>query len=371
MRVLIAMDSFKGSISSLKAGNAVKEGVLAVHPDAAVTVCPIADGGEGTVEALGTAGEICTVTVTGPLGTPVEAKYCILPETGTAVMEMAAAAGLTLVPPEKRDPMVTTTYGVGEMLADALKKGCRKFIIGIGGSATNDGGTGMLSALGFRFLDEKGREILQGAAGLEKLTSVDTSGKLPELESAQFSIACDVKNPLCGPNGCSAVFAPQKGARALDIPQMDKWLLHYAELMGGDPNAPGAGAAGGLGFAFGGCLGGQLASGIDLILHETGMEEKIKKADIVVTGEGRLDGQSLMGKTPVGVAQLAKKYGKRTLAFAGSLGPGAERCNDWGIDACFSVTPGPMTLEEAMEPETAYENLKNTVRQVFRLLEES
>ena len=201
VRVLIAMDSFKGSLSSQEAGSAVKEGILAVHPEAVVTVCPIADGGEGTVDALGAAGEICKTTVTGPLGTPVEAKYCILPDNGTAVMEMAAAAGLTLVPTEKRDPMVTTTYGVGEMIIDALNKGCRKFIIGIGGSATNDGGTGMLSALGFRFLDEKGREIPRGAAGLEKLTSVDTSRKLPELEACQFSIACDVKNPLCGDNG--------------------------------------------------------------------------------------------------------------------------------------------------------------------------
>ena len=371
MRVLVAMDSFKGSLSSQEAGSAVKEGILAVHPEAVVTVCPIADGGEGTVDALGTAGEICKTTVTGPLGTPVEAKYCILPDTGTAVMEMAAAAGLTLVPAEKRDPMVTTTYGVGEMITDAIRKGCRKFIIGIGGSATNDGGTGMLSALGFRFLDEKGREIPRGAAGLEKLTSVDTTRKLPELEKCQFSIACDVKNPLCGDNGCSAVFAPQKGAREADISRMDAWLLHYAKLLGGDPHAPGAGAAGGLGFAFQCCLGGQLASGIDLILKETAMEEKLQNADIVVTGEGRLDGQSFMGKTPVGVAQLAKKYGKKTLAFAGSLGTGAETCNEYGIDACFSVTPGPMALEEAMKPETAYENLKNTVRQVFRLLEES
>ena len=373
MRVLVAMDSFKGSLTSLEAGNAAKEGILAVYPNADITVCPLADGGEGTVDALGATGEFCDVTVTGPLGEPVAARYCILPETGTAVMEMAAAAGLTLVPEEKRDPMITTTYGVGEMIRHAIGRGCRRFMIGIGGSATNDGGTGMLSALGFRFLDEEGCPIPMGARGLRVLSSIDTGHALPELGECEFRIACDVKNPLCGQTGCSAVFAPQKGADQAAVRQMDAWLCQYAQLTrsvipDADPDTPGAGAAGGLGFAFSSYLRGKLSSGVGLVLGETGIEAKIRNSDIVITGEGRLDAQSVMGKAPVGVAALAKKYEKPVIAFAGCLGEGAEACNHHGIDAFFSITPGAVSLEEAMDPQNACRNLRNTVCQVFRLM---
>lgn len=373
MRVLVAMDSFKGSLSSIQAGEAVKEGILAVYSDADITVCPLADGGEGTVDALGATGGFCNVTVTGPLGEPVAARYCILQETGTAVMEMAAAAGLTLVPEEKRDPMITTTYGVGEMIRHAIGRGCRRFIIGIGGSATNDGGTGMLSALGFRFLDGEGNPIPVGAKGLQSLSSVDIGNALPELDECEFLIACDVKNPLCGQTGCSAVFAPQKGADQAAVRQMDEWLSQYAQLTrsvipDADPDAPGAGAAGGLGFAFCSYLKGELSSGIGLVLAETGIEEKIKNVDMVITGEGKLDAQSVMGKAPVGVAALAKKYAKPVIAFAGCLGEGAELCNHHGIDAFFSITPGAVSVEEAMDPQNACRNLRNTVCQVFRLM---
>lgn len=367
MNILIAIDSFKGSLTSLQAGGAVKEAALELDPAASVTVCPLADGGEGTVDALvaGLGGEFVTVAVTGPLGIPVQAKYGVLPDN-TAVLEMSAAAGITLVPAEQRDPMVTTTYGVGEMIAHAIRRGCREFIVGIGGSATNDGGTGMLSALGIRFLDERGDPIVPGANGLKTLASVCRENALPQLADCRFRVACDVKNPLCGEQGCSAVFAPQKGAKPTDIPQMDRWLHHYAELAGGDPDYPGAGAAGGMGFGFLSFLNASLESGVQIVLDQVGLERRIRAADLVITGEGRLDRQTVMGKAPIGVAGLAKKYGKTVLAFAGCLGDGVEVCKDHGIDDFYAITPADMPLEQAMKPEIAYENLKNTALQVLR-----
>ena len=376
MNVVIAIDSFKGSLSTQAAGNAVKEGVLAVYPDAHVTVSPLADGGEGTVDALcaGLGGEIVSAVVTGPLGEPVTAKYGILPDRQTAIIEMAAAAGITLVPPEKRDPLITTTYGVGELILDAIKKhGVRHFIIGIGGSATNDGGAGMLSALGFAFLDKNGLPIPMGAKGLESLSSIDCGSAFPALSECEFHIACDVKNPLCGDNGCSAVYGPQKGATEENIPKMDAWLLRYAQITESATgisarDREGAGAAGGLGFAFLSYLGGVLKSGISLVMEATGLEACIRDADIVVTGEGRLDGQSAMGKAPVGVAALAKKYGKPVIAFAGCVTEGAKRCHDFGIDAYFPILPAPMALSDAMAEENAVRNLRSTAEEAFRFL---
>lgn len=367
MRILAAIDSFKGSLSSLQAGSAVKEAALEADPGVTVTVCPLADGGEGTVDALvaGLGGETVTVTATGPLGTPVQARYGILPD-GTAVLEMSAAAGITLVPEKQRDPMVTTTYGVGEMILDAVARGCRQFVVGIGGSATNDGGTGMLSALGYEFLDDNGRKIAPGAAGLAELAEIRESGADPRLKQCQFRIACDVTNPLCGAHGCSAVFAPQKGAKPEDIPQMDRWLAGYARLSGRDPDLPGAGAAGGMGFAFSAFLNGTLESGIQIILEQTGLEERIRCSDLVITGEGKLDGQTVMGKAPIGVAHLAKKHGKQVIAFAGCVTEDASACLTHGIDAYYAITPADMPLEQAMDPETAYANLKNTALQVLR-----
>jgi glycerate kinase len=269
--------------------------------------------------------------------------------------------------------MLTTTYGVGELIADAIGRGCRKFIVGIGGSATNDGGVGMLSALGFEFLDRDGDPIEQGAQGLEKLVSIKTDKALPELSECEFSVACDVKNPLCGDLGCSAVYGKQKGATPEMIEKMDAWLGKYAELtkkINPDANAEfeGAGAAGGMGYAFLSYLGGRLESGIELVMSATGLEEHIKNADIVVTGEGRLDGQSCMGKAPVGVAKAAKKYGKTVIAFSGCVTDDARECNSHGIDAFFPIVRTPCALEEAMNIENAKKNLADTAEQVFRLI---
>ncbi|MBO5052235.1 MAG: glycerate kinase [Clostridia bacterium] len=373
MRVVVAIDSFKGSLSSLEAGEAIDTGIHAADVGAEVVVSPLGDGGEGTVDAIvaATGGRKCTVRVCGPLGNPVEAAYGILPG-GRAVMEMAAAAGITLMGAEERDPLAATTYGVGEMIVDAIKNGCRRFLFGIGGSATNDGGVGMLQALGFSFLDAQGREIPRGARGLASLAEIRTAGALPQLAECEFSVACDVKNPLCGEQGCSAIYGPQKGATPAMVAAMDADLAHYAALTRAvipqaDAGYPGAGAAGGMGFALLAYLGGRLASGIDLVIDATGLEEKIRQADLVMTGEGRLDAQSCMGKAPVGVARLAKKYGKPVVALAGCVTAEAVACNAQGIDAFFPILPAPCTLTEAMAPENAKSNLARTAEQVYRL----
>ena len=375
MNIVIAIDSFKGSLASLEAGEAVHTGIRKVFPQAETLVLPLADGGEGTVEALtrGLGGRFREVSVTGPLGEKVTARYGILPDNKTAVMEMAAAAGLPLVPEGQRNPLHTTTFGVGEMLLDAMGKGCRHFILGIGGSATNDGGLGMLQALGYDMLDEKGSPVPQGALGLERLSRIGDEHVVPVLKECTFQIACDVNNPLCGPLGCSAVFAPQKGASAADIAKMDKWLENYASLSRAkypkaDPATPGAGAAGGLGFAFLAYTEAALEPGINIVLRETKLEEHIKKAALVITGEGRLDGQTIMGKAPIGVAALAKKHGKPVIAFSGCATPEARLCNEHGIDAFFPVLRQVVTLEEAMEKGTARQNLTDTAEQAMRLL---
>ena len=373
MKIVIAIDSFKGSLSSVQAGEAARDGIKKVYPDADVTVRPIADGGEGTVDALveGMGGSKVQVEVTGPLGAPVIAEYGVFGTT--AVMEMSAAAGITLVPAELRNPMNTTTYGVGEMIIDAVRKGCRNFIIGIGGSATNDGGIGMLQALGFGILDECGENAPMGGRGLEKIAKITTDGALPELSECTFNIACDVTNPLCGELGCSAIYGPQKGADSDMVKTMDAWLERYAELVKvvlpeSDKDRPGAGAAGGIGFAFSAFLGGVLKNGIGLILSETALEDYVRGADFVITGEGRLDSQTVMGKAPSGVADIAKKYSIPVLAFSGCVTREATVCNEHGIDAFFPIVRGAVTLEEAMASENAYRNLTDTAEQVFRLI---
>ena len=374
MKVVIAIDSFKGSLSSLEAGEAVREGVLKADESAEVVIRPLADGGEGTVDALaiGLGGEMIEVDVTGPLGERVRAKYCIV-KGSTAVIEMAQAAGLPLVPAELRDPMNTTTYGVGELILDAIRRGCRSFIVGIGGSATNDGGTGMLSALGFEFLDKNGEKIAFGARGLEAIASVSAENVMSALRECSFRVACDVNNPLCGERGCSAVYGPQKGATPESVKIMDGWLGKYAEVAksafpNADPNYPGAGAAGGLGFAFKTFMNASLESGIGIILDETELEKHIADADVVVTGEGRIDFQTAMGKAPIGVAKLAKKHGKRVVAFAGCVTADAEECNNHGIDAFFPIIRGITTLDEALRRDNAYSNLRAAAYQVFNLL---
>lgn len=375
MKVVAAIDSLKGSLSSMEAGFAIREGVLRSHPEALVVVKPLADGGEGTADALieGMGGERVDITVTGPLGKPVTAYYGYLKETGTAIIEMASAAGIILVSEEEKNPLAATTYGVGEMIRDAALKGCRNFIIGIGGSATNDGGIGMLQALGYDFLDQYGRDVGQGAQALGRISSVCTSNVCPELADCRFQVACDVTNPLCGENGATYIYGPQKGVTDEIKSQLDADMAHYArvtsETLGNHfADAEGAGAAGGLGFALLSYLNARLTPGIDLVLNAVGLEEELKDADIAVTGEGRLDHQTAMGKAPVGVAKLAKKYGVRVLAFAGGVTKDARVLNETGIDAFFPIVRGVTTLEEAMAPEHARENMADSVEQVFRLL---
>lgn len=374
MKVLIAIDSFKGSLSSMEAAAAIKEGILLASENIDVNIRPLADGGEGTATALtmGMQGKTEAVTVTGPLGDPVSASYGILHKK-TAIIEMASAAGITLVPYKKRNPLHTTTFGVGEMIADALQKGCRHFIIGIGGSATNDCGVGMLQALGFRFLDQSGNTVSYGADGVKNIVSIDASLANPLLADCDFRIACDVTNPLCGENGCSNIYGPQKGADPAMIARMDTWLSAFAALTkklypNADSSMPGAGAAGGLGFAFSAYLGATLQSGISIVLEETQMEAAIREADLIITGEGRLDGQTVMGKAPVGIAALAKKQHKKVIAFCGCAADDAMLCNTYGIDAYFPILQKPVSLEEAMDPAVAGQNLKKTAEQVFRLL---
>lgn len=374
MKVVIAIDSLKGSLSSMDAGHAIKEGILKAT-DADVIIKPLTDGGEGTTDALieGMGGEKISLTVKGPLQTPVEAYYGYLQESNTAIMEMAMASGITLIPREALDPLNTTTYGVGEMIKDAVHRGIRNFIIGIGGSATNDGGTGMLSALGYEFLDTNGQPVGFGGQCLEKIAAISDKNKLAELEECHFQIACDVENPLCGPKGATYIYGPQKGAANTLLPLLDAGMKNYgqiAEAFTGKQTmeTAGAGAAGGLGFAFVTFLNGELKSGIDLILDAVGLEESLENADFVITGEGRLDQQTAMGKGPAGVAKLGKKYGAKTIALAGSVTEDASACNAAGIDGYFCILSSISTLEEAMNPDTARKNLTLTAEQLFRLL---
>lgn len=375
MKVVIAIDSLKGSLSSMEAGTAIKDGVLAAKPDAEVIVKPLADGGEGTTDALieGMNGERIDLTVTGPMHTPVDAYYGYLKDTNTAVMEMASAAGITLVPDSEKNPLLATSYGVGEMINDAIQRGCRNFIIGIGGSVTNDGGIGMLKALGVRFLDENGEDAGEGGQALAKVARIDVSGMNPLLKECHIQIACDVNNPLCGENGSTYVYGPQKGVTEDMKKTLDEAMAHFArvtsETLENDyMNTPGAGAAGGLGYAFLAYTGAALTPGIELILDAVGLEEELSGADVVVTGEGRLDFQTAMGKAPVGVARLAKKYNAKVIAFAGSVTKEATACNKEGIDAFFPILRGVCTLAEAMDPVAARNNMTATVEQVFRLL---
>lgn len=376
MKVVVAIDSLKGSLTSMQAGNAIKEGILRADAGAEVIVKPLADGGEGTTEALvsGLGGEMISIKVHGPLEEKVTASYGFIEaENGsTAIIEMAAAAGIMLVGADKR-PFDATTYGVGEMILDAIERGCRKFVIGIGGSATNDAGLGMLQALGYEFLDKSGTEVPLGAKGLGQVVTIRDTRVKKELKECDFQIACDVTNPLCGSNGATYIYGPQKGVTEEMRAELDKAIEYFsqktAEYAGVDnQDYAGAGAAGGLGFAFLSYLQGHLQSGIELVMKTVKLEDSMHNADYVVTGEGRLDRQTAMGKGPVGVAKMGKAHGAVTIALAGSIAPGAEQCNAEGIDAYFPILPRIMTLGEAMEPDTARENMANTAEQIFRLL---
>ena len=372
MNIVISIDSFKGSVSSMQAGNSIKHGILKVYPNACVSVFPLADGGEGTVDALCSDEQLFSVKVNGPLMQEVTAKYG-LTEDKTAVIEIAQAVGLPLVPTEKRNPLYTSSYGVGQIIKDAIKNGARKFIIGIGGSSTNDGGIGMLSALGFEFMDKDGKPVNNCALGLADLYSINTDKVMPELSECTFEIACDVDNPLCGERGCSAVFSPQKGALPEDIVKMDKWLEKYALLSkvvnpNADKDRPGAGAAGGLGFAFNTFLNSSLHSGIEIITDHLKIEKTIKEADIVITGEGRLDSQTVMGKAPMGITKLAKKYDIPVIGFCGCVSDDASICNENGIDAFFPALRKIVSLEDALDVKNTIKNLSDTAEQVFRLI---
>ena len=371
MRVVVAIDSFKGSMSSLEAGEAISKGIKNAHKDAEVEIRPLADGGEGTVEALsiGMGGKLINVEVTGPVERKVNAVYGIVESSKTAIIEMSQAAGITLVSGDEKNPLHTTTFGVGEI----IKTGCRHFVVGIGGSATNDCGIGMLQALGYEFLDKDGKQVGFGATGVRDTVTIKDKNVTKELSECYFRVACDVNNPLCGELGCSAIYGPQKGATKEMVADMDGWLNAYSKIVKekyptADSEYPGTGAAGGLGYAFFNFTNSKLESGIKIILDETKLEEYVKNADVVVTGEGRLDHQTVMGKAPVGVANIAKKYNKKVIAFSGSVTEDAGVCNEHGIDAFFPILRRIVTLEEAMQTDTAKQNLTDTAEQVFRLL---
>ena len=349
MKVVVSTDSFKGSLTSLEAGNAIKRGILAVCPDAEVTVLPLADGGEGTIESIAPYinGVTKHLTVTGPLNTAVDAEYIFEPSSKTAYIEMAKASGLTLISPEERDPLITTTYGTGELIKDAVLSGAEKLVICIGGSATNDGGAGMLQALGARLLDDSDNDIPRCAIGLKSLSFVDTTSLIGK--GLNIIVASDVTNPLCGPDGASHVYGPQKGATYETAEQMDKWLFRFAELSGFDPYEKGTGAAGGMSFALKNFLDASIRSGADIVTEITGAESLIKDCDIVITGEGRMDSQTVNGKAPFKILQLGKKYGKRVMGITGILGGGYEECLRAGFERIVPLVKPTMVTSEAIE----------------------
>ncbi|HTO19960.1 MAG TPA: glycerate kinase [Pseudomonas sp.] len=353
MKIVIAPDSFKGSLAAPQVAEAIARGWQAVFPAAECLLRPMADGGEGTVDAVLAAagGERRTCTVSGPLGTPVEAHWGWL-DDGTAVIEMAAASGLHQVAADQRDIPRACSQGTGELIRQALDAGARHIILGLGGSATNDGGAGLLRALGVRLLDSAGQPLAPGGAALARLAEIDLSRLDPRLAQVPVLVAADVDNPLCGPHGASAVFGPQKGASPEQVRLLDAALTHYAERMaatlGTDHSTePGAGAAGGLGFAARALLGARFRPGIAVVAELCGLAEAVQGADLVITGEGRLDAQTLHGKTPLGVARIAHAAGVPVIALAGSLGEGYQRLYAAGLSAAFSLAPGPIDLRQA------------------------
>ena len=371
MKVVIAPQSFKGSISALDAARAMEEGVLRVVPDAETVLVPVADGGDGTLDTLVDAmgGEVRSATVTGPVGKPVTAEWGALGDGRTAVIEMARTSGLALLSLAERDPLHATTYGLGEVVREALDAGFRRFIVGIGGSATNDGGAGMAQALGVRLLDEAGRDLPPGGAALAGLRSIDMSGLDERATGARFSVACDVSNPLTGPEGASAVYGPQKGATPGMVEQLDAALKNFAGVVERDIGTsidavPGSGASGGLGGGMMAFLGGSLQAGVDIVLDHVGLDDRLEGADLVLTGEGRIDFQTVYNKAPIGVARRAKRKGIPVIAVCGSLGKGYEDVHAEGIDVVVSIVSAPMTLDEASA--RASELIADTVAEAMR-----
>lgn len=353
MKIVIAPDSFKGSLTAVEVADAIGQGVREIFPEAKVIKIPMADGGDGTVQCLVTAtgGEILREKVTGPLGDEVLASYGILGGKKTAVIEMAEASGLTLVPEDKKNPLITTTYGTGQLIKAALDQGCRKMIIGIGGSATNDGGAGMIQALGVRLLDREGKEIGFGGGELKKINRIDINNLDNRLSETEVLIASDVSNPLCGPKGASRIYGPQKGATPEIIEELDESLAHFAEIIKRDlhknvKDIPGAGAAGGLGASLMAFLDAELRPGIEIMIEIVKLERAIKDADLAITGEGKIDSQTIYGKAPIGVAKIAKKYNIPVIAVAAIISDDADIVHQHGIDNLIKVSEPPMSLAE-------------------------
>lgn len=372
MRIVIAPDSFKGSLSSLEVAEAMERGVKRVLPESTTILLPLSDGGEGLVDSLVVAsgGNLLEYEVQGPLGSPVLAQMGLLGDGKTAVIEMAQASGLTLITEEERNPLITSTFGTGQLIEKALDLGCTKLVIGLGGSATNDGGLGMAQALGFRFLDKKGQPLGSGGAELARLATIDTGHVDPRLHNVQIEVACDVDNPLTGPQGASHIYGPQKGATPEMVEFLDKALANYDRVLQKDLGqdvglTPGAGAAGGLGAALMALVGGKLVSGIELVLKVLGFAEKTKGAQLVLTGEGKFDAQSAYGKVPVGVGRQSLKLGVPVVVVAGTVLPDAEVLHGEGITAYFSILNKPMSLQEAMD--NGAELVENQVAEVMRL----
>ena len=373
MKIVIAPDSYKESLSALEVAQAVEAGFRQVFPDVDYVLVPVADGGEGTVDAMvaATGGRKETVTVSGPLGEPVEAFYGLTGEGDTAVIEMAAASGLALVPPDRRNPLLTSSRGTGELIRAALDAGARRFILGIGGSATNDGGAGMVQALGVRLLDLEGRELDGSGGDLARLERIDVSALDPRLAECRIEVACDVDNPLTGARGASAVFGPQKGATPEMVQALDANLARLARIVERDLGVavdavPGAGAAGGMGAAMLAFFGATLKPGIEIVTAAVDLDDHVRDADLVITGEGRIDFQTVHGKTPIGVARVAKRHGKPVIGIAGSLGAEVGVVHAHGIDAVFSVLGKPCTLDEALRDAAA--NVELTARNVAAVL---
>ncbi|NRS19971.1 glycerate kinase [Brevibacillus sp. HB1.2] len=372
MKIVIAPDSFKGSLTAKQVGEAIRSGIRRVLPQSELLVKPMADGGEGTMQCLvdATDGRILTATVNNPLGQDISAEFGILGDGVTCVIEMAAASGLYLISAADRNPLVTTTYGFGQLITAGLDQGCRKFILGLGGSSTNDGGAGMLQALGFLLLDQDDQPLSFGGGELSRLSRIDTSQVDMRLTDCQFVIACDVTNPFVGPNGASHVFGPQKGATPEMVLQLDDHLRHFADLIEETRgiaihDLPGTGAAGGVAGALLAFLNGQLRSGIEIVIETTGLAEAMDKATLVITGEGQVDFQTAQGKTPCGVAQVAKRYGIPVIVLAGSIGTGIDALYEKGVSAVVSITNKPMTLDQSMREAASL--LEQTAEQVMRI----
>ncbi|GAA4649472.1 glycerate kinase [Kistimonas scapharcae] len=373
MKIVIAPDSFKECLTALEVAKAIEEGILSVLPDAECIKVPVADGGEGTARSLvdATGGQLLQYSVTGPLGQPVNAALGLLGDGETAVIEMAEASGLALVPPASRNPLHTTTYGTGELISKALDLGVRHLIIGIGGSATNDGGAGMMQALGIQFLDEHGNPIPLGGAGLLSLHRIDTSRLDPRLADVTCQVACDVNNPLTGPNGASHIFGPQKGAGPEQVLELDRALVHYEQRLQSQlgktiGEIPGAGAAGGMGAALLAFLDATLQPGIDIVMEAVDLASQLQGADLVITGEGRIDGQTACGKTPVGVARHAKTANLPVIAIAGCLGHDHELVHAEGIDALFPAIDHLADMESILR--NGYKNIRRTACNIAKLL---